>query len=223
MPGMHKRIPTSLIKFFKFTVSVGLALFILNFALTFHNVWPTLGITTRHDLSVEIAALIFLLSIYIWKFGKVSSGIINLIAGLLTLMTLARYMEVTAPALFGRRINLYWDAQYSPHVTEMMLEAATPFQIGVFLITSIVVLLGMYILLRLSLLRVVTALEYPVLRPVLTIGMGLLIIGYSMGHINQPIHTLKYYSLPLTKTYWEQAEFISSVLAQDTNALTFPY
>ncbi len=219
MPGMHKRIPTSLIKFFKFTVSVGLALFILNFALTFHNVWPTLGITTRHDLSVEIAALIFLLSIYIWKFGKVSSGIINLIAGLLTLMTLARYMEVTAPALFGRRINLYWDAQYIPHVTEMMLEAATPFQIGVFLITSIVVLLGMYILLRLSLLRVVTALEYPVLRPVLTIGMGLLIIGYSMGHINQPIHTLKYYSLPLTKTYWEQAEFISSVLAQDTNEI----
>ncbi|NNE37864.1 MAG: hypothetical protein HKN08_06120, partial [Gammaproteobacteria bacterium] len=114
---MHKRSRKFYIEIVKYWVALGLAFYILNFALTFHNVWPTLGITTRHDLSVEIAAIIFLVSIYTWKIGKLSSGKITLPAGLLTLMTLARYLEVTAPALFGRRINLYWDAQYLPHVS----------------------------------------------------------------------------------------------------------
>ena len=106
--------------------SLILALYLLNFALSFHNVWPTLGITTRHDLSVEVAALVFFISLYTWKIGKISTVVITLLASLLTLMSLARYIEVTAPALFGRRVNLYWDAQYLPHVAEMMMEVRIP-------------------------------------------------------------------------------------------------
>ncbi len=215
--AMRNKFSSSYINLITYCCSLGLALYVLNFALTFHNVWPTLGITTRHDLSVEIAAIIFLVSIYTWRMGRLSSGKITLLAVLLTLMALARYLEVTAPALFGRRINLYWDAQYIPHVTEMMVKAASPFQIIVFSAGGIISLFVIYILLRLSLLRIIDALGHSVLRRGITICMGLLIVGYTMGHIDQPIHTLKYYSLPLTKTYWEQAEFISSVLAQDAN------
>ena len=45
-------------------LSVVAALFVLNLSLTFHNVWPTLWVTTRHELSVEIAVLFFALSLY---------------------------------------------------------------------------------------------------------------------------------------------------------------
>ncbi len=197
--------------------SLILALYLLNFALSFHNVWPTLGITTRHDLSVEVAALVFFISLYTWKIGKISTVVITLLASLLTLMSLARYIEVTAPALFGRRVNLYWDAQYLPHVAEMMMEVASPIQLILLSLGSAISLAVIFYLLHLSLKRVLSALEEPLTQHVLRILMGILIVGYTMGHINQPIHTLKYYSLPLSKTYWKQLEFISSVLAKDIN------
>ena len=34
------------------------ALFVLNAALSFHNVWPTPGVTLRREVSVEIALLV---------------------------------------------------------------------------------------------------------------------------------------------------------------------
>ncbi|MDH3508064.1 MAG: hypothetical protein OEQ25_13100, partial [Gammaproteobacteria bacterium] len=45
-------------------LALAAALFILNFALTFHNIWPTLWITTRHELSIEIALLLVALAAY---------------------------------------------------------------------------------------------------------------------------------------------------------------
>ena len=198
-------------------ISLLIALYLMNFALTFHNIWPTLAITTHNDLSVEIAALIFLMSMFTFKFGKISSRIITVLAIVLTLMAMARYIEVTAPALFGRRVNLYWDAQYLPHVAEMMLEVASPLQILLVSAGGVLMLTGIYYVLRYCLVRVTTALNHAMTQWVLSISMAILMVGYTMGHINQPIHTLKFYALPLTKTYWEQLEFISSVLAKDIN------
>ena len=47
---------------------------------------------------------------------------------LVTLLTivfmLGRYAEVTAPALYGRPVNLYWDAEHLPKVGAMLAEVA---------------------------------------------------------------------------------------------------
>ena len=40
-----------------------LSLFVLNTALSFHNIWPTPWIKLRPELSVEIAALVLLLAV----------------------------------------------------------------------------------------------------------------------------------------------------------------
>ena len=199
--------------------SLILALFVLNFVLTFHNVWPTLFITTRFELSVEIAILILaLIFLSGWK-QRISPHLVTALALLLTVMSLARYIEVTAPALFGRSVNLYWDAQYLPNVASMLAEVANP--ILVFLIYSgaILAISAIFLVLRVALSRVVKGLYQPVERRSLSLLMTVLTLAYFVGHINQPIHTLKYFSLPLANTYWGQVRFIASAMGNEVNEM----
>ena len=191
--------------------SLALALFVLNFALTFHNVWPTLWIETRYELSVEIALLVFALTLYARKLRPVSTKLLTALALLLTAMTIGRYAEVTAPALYGRPVNLYWDAQYLPHVAAMLIESQHPLLvIGLF--AGIVLLLGsLFAILRFALVRVVTGKEHNAV----SLLSGVLIIIYMSGHLDLPVSKLLSYSIPVSKTYWQQANFIATAIADE--------
>ena len=204
------------------TASLVLALFILNFVLTFHNVWPTLAITTRFELSVEIAILVLALAIFANFKRPASNRVLIILALLLTVMTIARYLEVTAPALFGRGINLYWDAQYVPHVAQMLAEAASPLQLTGLIVGGLFFLVLIFFALLYALRCVSSHLGNRMERHYLTGIMSILTIAYFMGHVNQPIHTLKYFSLPLTKTYWSQVQFINSVMANEASTVLPP-
>src|SRR5262249_49860860 len=90
---------------------VTVALLLVNAAITFHNVWPTLGIHWPGELSIEIDVLLLALSISNSWLGRTSSRVLALLSAVLVLFAIGRYGEVTAPALYGREINLYWDAK----------------------------------------------------------------------------------------------------------------
>ncbi len=106
-------------------LAVVLALVLVNGALTFHNVWPTLGIRWPGELSIELAFLLLALALSNAFLGPTSRRLIGVLAAVLVLFALGRYAEVTAPALYGREINLCWDAQ---HVSALagMLTAVAP-------------------------------------------------------------------------------------------------
>jgi len=202
--------------------SLLLSLFILNFALTFHNVWPTLGITSWHELSVEIAVLLLVLALYSHFRAAISPHLITVLAILLTILTLARYLEVTAPALFGRPVNLYWDAQYLPSVAGMLAEVATPLQIALIVAGTLLALALIFLVLRFSLNRVVHGLTKPREWRALALAASVLTLGYLIDYAHTSVHTLQYYSLPLTKTYWGQIKFVASALASETTEMLPP-
>lgn len=90
------------------------ALLVLNALLSFGPWWPTPGIVLRAQLAPELVGLwLFLLWLAarqsapsqrtLWVLSVVVMG---LIAG--------RYADVTAPSLFGRPINFYWDLPQLP-------------------------------------------------------------------------------------------------------------
>src|SRR3954468_10986423 len=81
-----------------------LALLAVNCAITFHNVWPTLGIRWPGELSIELAVLVLALSISNATLGRTSPRVLALLAVVLVLFAIGRYGEVTAPALYGREI-----------------------------------------------------------------------------------------------------------------------
>ena len=71
-------------------LSMGAALVVLNFSLTFHNVWPTLWITTHHELSIEIAVLLLALALYSEAVRLPSHRTITFLAFLLVVFCIGR-------------------------------------------------------------------------------------------------------------------------------------
>lgn len=190
---------------------LALGLFVLNFALTIHNVWPKLWITTRYEISIEIAVLVLALTLYVRHIRPLSPRVLTLLALVLTIMAIGRYAEVTAPALYGRPVNIYWDAQYLPHVAAMIIESANPLHVAG-LISGIVLFLGtLFAILRYALVRVTTSQQ----QRTLSMLAGLVVVVYISGYLGLPVSKLRLYSIPVTKTYWQQAEFIATAISDE--------
>jgi phosphatidylglycerophosphate synthase len=201
---------------------LALALYVLNFALTFHNVWPTPWITTRHELSIEIAVLVLALVGYARVRGRLSARATTALALVLTLMTIGRYAEVTAPALYGRAVNLYWDAQYLPNVAAMLAEVAHPLLLAGLALAFIAALAGLFLILRSALARVTASLERRPVQRVLGGAALVLVAAFVAGYTPLPVRTLHHFSLPVTRTYWQQAEFIKAALGESSSPQSVP-
>jgi hypothetical protein len=102
------------------------ALCLLNVALTFHNVWPTPAVRPVPELSIELTlVLLAVLGWAAWR-GTLPAQLPAALAAAWLLLAVARYLEVTAPALYGRPVNLYWDLRHVGNVARMLTAAAGP-------------------------------------------------------------------------------------------------
>ncbi|MGY9107329.1 MAG: sulfatase-like hydrolase/transferase, partial [Alphaproteobacteria bacterium] len=89
-----------------------LALIVLNIGLAHHNIWPTLMVRATTELSLELIVLLTTLALSAAGGIRIGARAQWLLAALVLLFVIGRYVDVTAPALFGRRIDLYWDSQH---------------------------------------------------------------------------------------------------------------
>jgi hypothetical protein len=105
------------------------AAFLLNAALTFENLGPTPAVTWRGGLSVELAIVLIALGTIVRGCGAISRRFSAVLGGVWLVLTAARYAEVTAPALYGRDINLYWDLRFIPDVAAMITRVAATWMI----------------------------------------------------------------------------------------------
>lgn len=195
------------------------ALFLLNSALSFYNRWPTPWVELRRELSLEIGLLVLLLAVAAKRWGPPSQRVTAALALLLTLLTLGRYAEVTAPALYGRTINLFWDARHLPGVAAMLAESApAPLVLaGVF---GLLLSIGLvYALLHWALTRVGKAVAEPVPRRVLAVLAVVLSSVYLIGSLSPQIRWERAFSSPVTWTYARQAAFVLDALGQGPRQL----
>jgi hypothetical protein len=199
-----------------------LALWVLNFALTFHNVWPTLWIETRHELSIEIAVLVLGIALWSRLRRPPPSAVLTALAALLFVMMLGRYAEVTAPALYGRPVNLYWDAQHLPNVAAMLVRVADPWLVAVGAVAIVALLLTTVAALRLALARVVRGLEAPGERRAVVAVTVTLTALFMLGHLHPQLGTLRWFSLPVTGTYKQQMAFLADALNEGRAAEALP-
>lgn len=177
------------------------ALLALNLALTFHNVWPTPWITTRHELSVELAVVVLALALAVEARGAAPRRIAAWLALSFTLLCIGRYAEVTAPALYGRRINLYWDGQHLPRVAAMLAQAAPAWLVAAAVLGVLAGLVGLYLVLRGCVTLLLDALEHTAPRRATAAAAAALVTLYAVPGARPP----GVFSLPVTGTYAEQA------------------
>src|SRR5262249_2587127 len=85
----------------------------------FGNIWPTPAVRWTGAVSVELAAVMLAIAL-IGQRRPLTRGLLAGLSACWTALVVGRYADVTAPALYGRDINLYWDVRYMPDVARMI-------------------------------------------------------------------------------------------------------
>jgi hypothetical protein len=180
---------------------LSLALLLLNSALTFQNRWPTAGVRWVLELSLDLIVLLLALAVA-WRRPPGRWGRVLLLGGVI-LLTLGRYVDVTAPALMGRSVHLYWDSQHLPQVATMLIDSVAGWQLA---LGGLVLLLAggaLVVMLRWALNTVIAALDRPVERRVLGVLATVLLTLYGAGRLTR-LPTEHGFALPVTPVFIEQ-------------------
>ena len=198
----------------KRAAQVLLALFLLNAALSMTNWWPTPFVQLDKRLAPEFVLLwTVILGLVAWR-GRLSGGVIAALTISYMVLVFGRYFDTTAPALFGRDINLYWDALQIPRVVWVSLKSY-PAWVSVLVVAAVVALIGLvFALLRMS-IRVVArdAAPYALKRPwalILTAGA----VAVCVANVNGVVATWPYISKPVLPTYIRQAKLLGTTFAE---------
>lgn len=99
------------------------ALLLLNTLLTFGNRLPGLGVQWQPRLSFELALVLAAWAAWAVRAGPLAPRTVGRLATLGVLLVVARYVDVTVPAVFGRPVNVYWDGRHALEVLRLALDA----------------------------------------------------------------------------------------------------
>jgi hypothetical protein len=198
-------------------LTLATAVALLDIAVTFENRWPTPAVTWRGELSIELAVcLLALAAASRWRAapGRTAAG---WIAAAWTALTIGRYAEVTAPALYGRDINLYWDLRFIPDVVAMATRVAPARLIVVSATTVVLVFAVLYCVLRSAWRRIGGAMtdtrERRALVLLSLVTMALFIGQHARGGV-LPVPSV---ATPVTATYVRQMRFVIDATSASTS------
>jgi hypothetical protein len=182
---------------------VAIALAILDAAVTFDNLWPTPGIRWTGGVSIELAVCALALAALGVRAGRWTTAALG---GLWALLALGRYAEVTAPALYGRDVNLYWDLRFIPDVAAMVTKVAPWWLIVVSLMLIVLVVWLLVRGLQWAFGAVVEGTRDPVTRRGIAAG-GAIVIALFIASRSGRIATDAFPS-PVARTYGHQLSLV---------------
>jgi hypothetical protein len=201
---------------------LAVALFLLNISLSFANVWPTLKVRWNGDVAVEVAALILIATAGgLRSFSKRTLRVLT--AGWM-LLVIGHYADVTAPALYGHDINLYWDLQFVPAVTSMIVKAAPIWLVAAGAAAAVIVLALLYVVLRWALNQVGSALTRPRERLVLVTFAAIIVVLF-IGDRLTPRNDYEgttWFSRPVMATYAHQAKLVFETMTRSAELPASP-
>ena len=192
------------------------AVVVLDASLTFENVWPTPAVHWNGALSIELAACVLALAIASRWWRRPSRALITCLSAIWTVLVIGHYAQVTAPALYGRDINLFWDLRFIPDVAAMVTRVASWWLIVLSVSAAVLILAMLHALLRLAWRcvadsmtdngqrRALAALSFAV--------VILFIVEPSKAEVpgEDAVHT---FATPVVRTYARQVKFVAEALA----------
>jgi hypothetical protein len=192
-----------------------LAIGVLNAALTFYALWPTPFVRWQGEVSIELAAALAALAFWPRRSGGTSRPAVPMLAALWVAMAIGRYVHVLALSLFGRPINLYWDAQHFWTVAAMMT-AAKPVLLPVAIVAAVVLAVSaMYRIARWAFAQLDSAAGSPGARRVLSglaAAVAVLFGLQTAGALGEDRHPV---SEPVTVVYARQGTiFVQQMLSR---------
>jgi hypothetical protein len=193
------------------------ALALLNASLAFHNIWPTPAFGWTHELSIELALGILCLIGCFPAWGAPSPRLVSALAAVWVVLVLGHYADVTAPALYGRDINLYWDVRYMPDVAAMIAHAAPAWLLLVAAALALAALGAAFLVLRWALRRVVGALEDRAARAGMGVAAGCVIVFYvALLATSGPFAYHTVFPTPVSATIARQLRLVAGAMRAST-------
>jgi len=190
------------------------ALWLLNAALTFHNVWPTVFIRPAGELSIELAGILLLMSAWLSVRDALPRRLLGVLAALFVLGVIGRYAEVTAPALYGREVNLYWDLPHLSSVAAMLSRVASPWLLMVAFIGVVAGFALLYFALLWSWRQVASSLQSSPVRAAVSIAAVAVIVGYTFENVVHERPAIPRFAMPIVKTYGNQFAKVGAALME---------
>lgn len=198
------------------------ALVFLDASLTFSNVWPTPAIHWRGELSVELAAFVLALACAHRWFRPVSRATLGWLSACWILLVIGRYAEVTAPALYGRDVNLYWDLRLIPDVIAMVTKVAPLWLVLVCVTAAALAIALMFRALRWALHRVGDAMIHPAERRAV-LALGALTMVLFVGERLRARAPEEFVCpTPVTQTYARQLQLVTTAVTRSTSLEASP-
>lgn len=185
------------------------ALLLLNSSLTFANVWPTPKIQWQPALSVELAGCILLLAI-VHRRSRLLLRV--LLPVLWVVLVIGRYLDVTAPALYGRPFNLYWDAPHLGNVMAMFTDVAAGWLVALVLVAVVLIVAVVFVVSRAALTWLAAALEHRRMRVALCTLAVAVIIGFAVTPAPAGQPSARVFTDPVIPAYVRQVRSVVAMM-----------
>ena len=195
--------------------ALAVSLVILNASLTFENVWPTLKIRWGSALSLELALCVLLLAVAHRWAGRLARRVLPAIW---VVLVAGHYLDVTAPGLYGREFNLYWDSQHLGNVAAMLGRDAPWWLIASTAGAAVLAVGVAYALARVATGQVASAIERRGSRLVLGSVAAAVTILWTVQTLWGGLPIAVAFADPVTPAYVRQARFVLATLGPDSAA-----
>jgi Sulfatase len=194
----------------------------LNASLTFGNLWPTLAIRWHLALSIEFAICVLVMAIVSLRSGPPATKTLHWLSALWTLLVLGRYAEVTAPALYGREVNLYWDLRFIPEVAAMATQVAPLRLILSSVAAGALILAVLYFLVVIAWRSVGSALGHPHQRRILIAASSAALVVFAGQSLTGRVPGESVFAAPVTVTYARQMQFVVEAVFESAPVAASP-
>jgi hypothetical protein len=189
-------------------VALAAALLVLDGSLSFSNIWPTPAVRWQGELSVELAVCLFVMAVIGHRHGPPSRAVMRGVAALWVLLVIGRYADVTAPALYGRGINPYWDLRHVSAVAAMLARAASSWLVFLVICAAVLIPLVLYAVLRWALGCVSDSMRGTRERRTLGWLAGLAVVLFAGQRLSDRVPGVPTFTTPVTQTYARQARLL---------------
>jgi hypothetical protein len=183
------------------------ALALLNASLTFENVWPTPKVRWSNALSLELAVCVLLMALaHRWS-GPLTRRVLPIAW---VLLVAGHYLDVTAPGLYGRDFNLYWDSQHLGNVAAMLARDVPWWLLASAAGAAILLVAAAFVLSRLALRQVAAATSQPQSRRVLGSAAAIVIALFTIQQLSGA--SLVPFADSVTPAYARQARYVLAMV-----------
>jgi len=195
-------------------VRFAMAGFVLNTLLTFESRLDAMGVHWSPRLSLELCVGVLGLTAWVAWRGRPGRRLLWALALVVTALALARYVDVTVPMVFGRPLNLYWDA---PHAWQLLVLAWSSWPAAQVLAVTLAAGVAIVVVAWLAHWAVGTlaaCLQARTVRPWLVAG-GLLLGASFAAYPYVGADTRWFFSLPVTPSLARQVHLLAQGMSRE--------